>query len=80
MTESVDDLVASIPSSQSGAGCWASRLEGRAAEFVAAVKAREEQGVKLNRGVIIEKLKSEFDVIIGEERLRYHLLGRCSCE
>lgn len=80
MPKSVDDLVAALPEARSGSGCWVQDLEGRALEFVEAVKAREATGVKVKRGAIIDVLKREFDVTIGEEAVRKHLLGRCRCE
>lgn len=79
MGKSVDDLVESLPTSQSGSGCWARSLTGRAATFLQAVKAREATGVKLKRSAIIDTLKAEFGVTIGEEALRRHLASRCQC-
>lgn len=79
MSKSVDDLVAAIPEAHHGTGCWAERLEGRAQAFVDAVKAREATGVKLRRPSILDTLKAEFGVTIGDEALRRHLASRCKC-
>lgn len=80
MSKSVDDLVASLPTAHHGHGCWAGDLEGDAAEFLEAVKAREEAGEKVLRGAIRDVLKREFDITIGDQALRNHLLSRCRCE
>lgn len=79
MSASVEDLIASIPPSMGGAGCWAANLTGQAAEFVAGVKAREATGVKLSRGAITAILKREFQVNVGEDTMRKHITGRCRC-
>lgn len=79
MTKSIEELIASIPLSGGGVSCWAEPLTGRAAEFVAGVKASEEKGVKLNRGAILDILKREFNVSVGEDTMRKHLLSRCRC-
>lgn len=79
MGKSVDDLVANLPIAHHGSGCWAEALEGRGAAFLEAVKAREATGVKLLRSSILDTLKREFGVSIGNEALRRHLAGRCRC-
>lgn len=79
MSKSIDDLVASIPESRSGSGCWAANLTGRSAEFVAALKAKEQSGVKLHRQTILTLLKKEFGITIGQEAVRNHLAGTCRC-
>ena len=80
MSKSIDELVASIPETRYGVGCWARSLEGPAADFLEAVKQREATGVKLLRRAIIATFKHEFGVVIGEEAVRKHIKGMCRCD
>lgn len=80
MSKKLDEAIEALLSISHTARCWASKLEGDAAEFMRRIKAEEDKGVKVSRTGARSILKDVWGVDIGEDGFRSHLLGRCSCD
>ena len=76
----LDDLIAATLAAAQPQGCWASRLEGDAAKYVAALTEEEKRGNRVSRVTMRKILIEGFDTRVSEERLRNHLVGGCSCQ
>jgi hypothetical protein len=80
LSKKLDEAIAAMLAASKPAGCWGSRLTGDAKAFMAACIETEGKGIKVDRTETRALLANTFDVTIGEERFREHLLGRCSCD
>lgn len=59
--------------------CWASRLEGKAAEYVAALEAAIEKGVTVTYAQVTRDLADVFGVDMGDTQVRRHFQKECRC-
>lgn len=80
MSKKLDDAVAAVLAASQPPGCWASRLEGDAAEFIRRLREEESKGVKVSRAASRDILKQVWEVEISEDALRNHMKRRCSCD
>lgn len=76
----LDDALEAIMAASRPAGCWASHLEGDAAELVRRLREEEDRGNKPNRTAVAKVLREVFDVQVSDERVRHHLTRGCSCD
>lgn len=77
----LDELIAATLAASQPQGCWASRLEGDAKKYVAAMKEAEQSGRygKVSRAAM-SRVLAELGVRISEKQITAHLTGRCRCQ
>ena len=62
-----------------GPKCWAARLKGNAAEFMAEVERQSATGKYVNMAVVSRILEDEYDVSVSDTTVRKHMRRNCKC-
>lgn len=81
MTKKLDDAIAATLAASQPAGCWAIRLDGEAAAYVTAMREAEISGRygRISRVTMQTELADRWGIRIGDDVLRRHMRGVCSC-
>lgn len=59
--------------------CWASRLEGKAAEYVTAIEAAIGEGATVTYSQVARDLADVFGIDMGDSQVRRHFRKECRC-
>lgn len=79
MSTKLDEAIQAVLAASQPTGCWATRLDGDAAEFIRRLKEEETKGIRVSRTETLRFLRDVWNVTVGEDSLRNHMKGRCSC-